>query len=347
LGFTLVELLVVVSIIALLISILLPSLKGARDSAKRVACGATLAGFGKGILTYTSENNDWIPGINTSGFETWRLAYGSTPAVIEALKKPNTPVQTFDWLTPIIRVQTKLPTGRPQRYRVVGSDYRCPSVKEKCIYWQTVSPKPVDFSQFQEETTARGPLYSSSYLMPTHFQLWGQSSLTTKLGKPLILPFDITAKVADPSWEVVVNSYTSRINRVGPPAEKIAASDATRFLDKDGLLTINPEIAPSVFGAFTTAGGWWRGSTEFGDTKGWAGSSAGVPNQLPLTFRHRNGIEATFFDGHVEALSRKQSTKIDYWYPKGGVVKKTEQGYSTLPGGGDGYATYQNGYVIR
>ncbi len=54
-AFTLVELLVVVSIIALLISILLPSLKKAREQTKAVVCLANQRGMSTAVLTYTSE----------------------------------------------------------------------------------------------------------------------------------------------------------------------------------------------------------------------------------------------------------------------------------------------------
>lgn len=55
-GFTLVELLVVVSIIALLIAILLPSLKRAREGAKRVACNSNLRGIAQAGLTYAADD---------------------------------------------------------------------------------------------------------------------------------------------------------------------------------------------------------------------------------------------------------------------------------------------------
>lgn len=64
-GFTLIELLVVVAIIALLISILLPSLQKAREQAKAAVCLANLKAMGTGLQLYKDDNKSFYPGDHT------------------------------------------------------------------------------------------------------------------------------------------------------------------------------------------------------------------------------------------------------------------------------------------
>ena len=60
-GFTLVELLVVISIIALLLSILMPSLGRAREQARSVVCGGQLKQLVLGINLYATDNDGIVP----------------------------------------------------------------------------------------------------------------------------------------------------------------------------------------------------------------------------------------------------------------------------------------------
>lgn len=60
-GFTLVELLVVIGIVALLVSILLPALGHARDQARATTCAANLRNIGTGLQAYLTKFENYFP----------------------------------------------------------------------------------------------------------------------------------------------------------------------------------------------------------------------------------------------------------------------------------------------
>jgi prepilin-type N-terminal cleavage/methylation domain-containing protein/prepilin-type processing-associated H-X9-DG protein len=70
-GFTLVELLVVISIVTVLIAMLLPAVQSVRDAARRISCENNLRNIGLGLLNYESAHRHFPAGAEYPTEHSW------------------------------------------------------------------------------------------------------------------------------------------------------------------------------------------------------------------------------------------------------------------------------------
>jgi len=154
-GFTLVELLVVIGIIALLISMLLPSLVKARESAYAVSCLSNLRQQGMGFLYFAQEHRGAVPSANLYPFPAgigryiWP-AYKSLPTAEYQVHGSGSAVFPYNRLLMCPSVQ--IPEGNGDRFGVVSNSAY---IHYGIGMWTTSysgnqNPEWVDLRQFED-----------------------------------------------------------------------------------------------------------------------------------------------------------------------------------------------------
>ncbi len=306
-GFTLVELLVVISIIAMLLAVLIPALNKARQSAYSVVCRSHMRQYGIAVTTYTTEWDNFFAGPNTSG-----IALNSNSAPTES--SASTPVQNMDWVSPTLGKALALPKNRYQRLvRILNTDMRCAA--NNCRYQYIYNP-PSDWPSTLKPEDLRYASLSASL----GFHVYNTN--VTMGSANIITASDVRDKIELP------RNYVPKIQLIGRPSEKIYVMDGARYIDTTQGASFNDFPKQIQGGNFMLYG---PATPLSGDPFAGALKGVGAKRKLSPTllnykygWRHNKGLNAVFFDGHCMSMKAQESLNISYYFPKGTKVVNAE-----------------------
>jgi prepilin-type N-terminal cleavage/methylation domain-containing protein/prepilin-type processing-associated H-X9-DG protein len=180
-AFTLVELLVVIGIIALLISILLPSLSRAREAANQVTCQSQEKQIVMGMILHANEHKGYMPLVGAIG-------PGTTPAAVDDVRKEKYDYwgtgSTFNLMSimgalgpqlgqnvrtdTIANLETDMQTGFLRKVFV------CPSDREGGRFGQTLENGGNAYNSYAFNEAALGWADSGTLGVVNHMRLRGK-----------------------------------------------------------------------------------------------------------------------------------------------------------------------------
>ena len=304
-GFSLNELLVVTAILAILIGLLLPSLGGARELARSIACQSMLRQLAIGQLTYADDFQGYFAGPTTSGLSA---QYNNDAAEYCFDTTESTPTTTQDWISPTLGTSFSLSPNRAQRFFQIHEELGCAAATYDAELFNT-SPMPADRSDF-DDLLAQRRLRQISYMAPSGFHYFPDRDAALRRAVNGVTPwYSFTTPVQ------VHARYMPRLDKVGfLPGAKVVAADGTRFFPASGIdVQINTNPTPAG-GSFLDSGPIFDASRAYGR------SVNSFPTNTQLSFRHGgfNTMNAAFFDGHVRIIKSSEAyTDASLWYPSG------------------------------
>jgi len=96
-AFTLIDVLVSISVIAILISILLPSIAMVRESAHKVVCSSDMRQIGLGMNLYAEDNKAMLPSSVYLEFPESRNTYATAPHLMDTIRTDPTKFDSREW----------------------------------------------------------------------------------------------------------------------------------------------------------------------------------------------------------------------------------------------------------
>lgn len=330
-GFTLIEVLVVVAIIALLVAILLPSLSAAREQARRAVCLSNKKQIALALGSYMSANDGYFPGPNTTGY-TISETKGYIPNMPGG-KMPvgkTAPTYNMSWVPPLFGETLDFPSDRLGRYRASAEGYlQCPSNNE--VYGHCVEGSEISCSDVTGHSDWPFSYHSYSIMLGFHIKArrsggsgnnydygWHAGSGQTQTNALLIK---------------IPPSAAPKIERVGTQSAKIFALEGARYMYDPNTPSFNT-FEYQIQGGNTASWGpsWfcWSNSSPYyrkqtgseGYGPGGPGKDSGnlEPQAYRYAFRHNKRINAVYFDGHAETLTEDQAIKLGQYFPRGTVI---------------------------
>jgi prepilin-type N-terminal cleavage/methylation domain-containing protein len=316
-GFTLVELLVVIGIIALLIAVLLPALNAARRQARTAKCSANVRSILQAMQMYVSESKGWVP---ASGWTSGRAA--ASPAGNANLGGIN---HLNDWQAPLGQL-LGIPfntgntiTDRTERFHTLNAyePFVCPENDIKVM------------SQLTGSAWVGQEGYLNSYLVAVNFMFRNWPAAPANSG---------TRELAEMHARNACNvpgDYTPKLNKIGSNAEKIFIACGGAWIDTNGP-QLRMTLRLNDGGIFGDPGGWAGGSsvTSHGFARQNAPGNGGGTDFRIFTFRHGKRVQGAaadtmrtvvgFYDGHAEVMGDLQSSNPALWNPRGTSVAHSD-----------------------